>query len=110
MILEAFKAPLQQLCLHKSAVMVQTQTSEMFENKLMPPEQGQDDAGSLKNSNTATLPAWERRDGLTVNKIWVGGAEKLFESIGHTSKSEIPRFKNPEAHHQMSDLTYKCPN
>ena len=71
MILEACKAPIQQLCLHESAVMVQTQTSEMLQNKLMP--------------------------------------EKLFKSMGHTSKSEIPRFKNPEAHHQMSDLTYKCP-
>ena len=71
MILEACKAPLQQLCLHESAVMVQTQASEMLQNKLKP--------------------------------------EKLFKSIGHTSKSEIPRFKKPEAHHQMSDLTYKCP-
>ena len=31
MILEAFRTPLQQLCLHESAVMVQTQTSEMLQ-------------------------------------------------------------------------------
>ena len=43
--------------------MVQTQTSEMLENELVPQEQGQDDAGSLQNSITATLPAQERHNG-----------------------------------------------
>ena len=38
-LLEAFEAPLQQLCLHESEVMVQTQTSEMLPNKFMPQAQ-----------------------------------------------------------------------
>ena len=43
--------------------MVQTQTSEMLRNKLMPQEQSRDGTGGLQNLNTATLPAWERRNG-----------------------------------------------
>ena len=49
--------------LHGSAVVVQTQTSNMLRNKFMPQEQSGDDTGSLQNLNTATLPAWERRNG-----------------------------------------------
>ena len=58
MILEAFEAPLQQLGLHGSAVMVQTETSEMLQNKLMPQERSVEDTGSLQ-----TLPARQRRNG-----------------------------------------------
>ena len=49
--------------------MVHTQTCEMLESKLKPQQQGQDDAGSLQDFNTATLPAPEHRDGLTANQI-----------------------------------------
>ena len=63
MMLEALETPLQQLCLHESAVMVQTQTSEILRNKFMPQERGQDGTGSLHNLKTATLPARERRNG-----------------------------------------------
>ena len=46
-----------------STILLQTQTSEMLRIKFMPQERSQDDTGSLQNLNTATLPAWERRNG-----------------------------------------------
>ena len=67
MILEPLEAPLQQLCLHGNAVMVHSQTLEMLRNKFMPQEQRRDDIGSLQSLNTATLPAWERRNGPNSN-------------------------------------------
>ena len=63
MILEAFEAPLRQLGLHGSAVMVQTESSEMLQNKLMPQERSVDDTGSLQTSITAAVPARQRRNG-----------------------------------------------
>ena len=43
--------------------MVQTQTPEMLQTKLMPQEQSPDHTGSLRTFIAAALPARERRNG-----------------------------------------------